>query len=42
MRYFAGLEVTEIGECLAVSERTVKRDWAFARAWLLRELEKGA
>ncbi len=39
MRYFAGLEVTEIAECLGVSERTVKRDWAFARAWLLRELE---
>ena len=42
MRYFAGLEVVEIAECLAVSERTVKRDWAFARAWLLRELELGA
>jgi RNA polymerase sigma factor (TIGR02999 family) len=38
MRYFAGLELTEIGECLEISERTVKRDWAFARAWLLREL----
>jgi len=42
MRYFAGLEVAEIGECLGVSERTVKRDWAFARAWLVRELERGA
>ena len=42
MRYFAGLELAEIGECLAISERTVKRDWAFARAWLLRELEGGA
>ncbi len=41
MRFFAGLEVAEIAECLALSERTVKRDWAFARAWLLRELEKG-
>jgi RNA polymerase sigma-70 factor, ECF subfamily len=39
MRYFAGLELTEIGEVLAISERTVKRDWAFARAWLLAELE---
>lgn len=42
MRYFAGLELSEIAECLAVSERTLKRDWAFARAWLLRELEGGA
>ena len=41
MRYFAGLDVVEIAECLAVSERTVKRDWAFARAWLLREIEVG-
>jgi RNA polymerase sigma factor (TIGR02999 family) len=38
MRYFAGLELVEIAECLAVSERTLKRDWAFARAWLMREL----
>jgi RNA polymerase sigma factor (TIGR02999 family) len=42
MRYFAGLELAEIGEVLAVSERTVKRDWAFARAWLLGELERPA
>jgi RNA polymerase sigma factor (TIGR02999 family) len=39
MRYFAGLELAEIGEVLGVTDRTVKRDWAFARAWLLRELE---
>jgi RNA polymerase sigma factor (TIGR02999 family) len=38
MRYFAGLEHGEIAEVLGVSGRTVKRDWAFARAWLLREL----
>lgn len=41
MRYFAGLEHAEIAEVMAVSERTVKRDWAFARAWLLRELSSG-
>ena len=39
MRYFAGLEFTEIAEVLGVSDRTVKRDWAFARAWLLQELD---
>jgi len=41
MRYFAGLENAEIAEATGVSERTVKRDWAFARAWLLRELSSG-
>lgn len=40
MRYFSGLEVAEIAECLGTSERTTKRDWAFARAWLLTELER--
>lgn len=38
MRFFAGLELAEIGAVLGVTERTVKRDWAFARAWLAREL----
>lgn len=42
MRFFAGLEVEEIAELLGVSDRTVKRDWSFARAWLLRELGTGA
>lgn len=41
MRFFAGLELTEIAAVLGVSERTLKRDWAFARAWLLRELGGG-
>lgn len=40
MRYFGGMELAEIAAVLAVSERTVKRDWAFARAWLARELER--
>ncbi len=38
LRLFAGLEVPEIGEALAISERTVKEDWRMARAWLAREL----
>lgn len=41
LRFFAGLEVEEIAGLLAISERTVKRDWSFARAWLLRELGNG-
>jgi RNA polymerase sigma factor (TIGR02999 family) len=39
MRFFAGLEQREIAEALRVTERTVHRDWVFARAWLLSELE---
>ena len=41
MRCFGGLAYSEIGEALGVTERTVKRDWAFARAWLQCELRKG-
>lgn len=36
--YFVGLPLTEAAELLGVSERTAKRDWAFARAWLFREI----
>lgn len=39
-RYFGGLSVEETAEALAVSPRTVKSDWALARAWLHRELEE--
>lgn len=38
MRYFSGLELREIAGLLEVSQATVKRDWRFARAWLLAEL----
>jgi len=38
MRFFGGLELEEIGAVLGITERTVKRDWAFARAWLAREM----
>jgi RNA polymerase sigma factor (TIGR02999 family) len=37
-RYFAGLTVEETAQALGVSARTVKRNWAFARAWLGREI----
>jgi DNA-directed RNA polymerase specialized sigma24 family protein len=40
MRYFLGLGEAEIGEALNVSERTVKREWSMARAWLRRELDR--
>lgn len=37
-RFFAAMEESEIAEVLGVSERTVRRDWVKARAWLYREL----
>lgn len=41
LRYFAGLSVEETAKALGVSPRTVKRNWAYARAWLGRELNEG-
>lgn len=38
MRFFGGMSEPEIAEALGLSARTVKRDWAMARAWLLGEL----
>jgi RNA polymerase sigma-70 factor, ECF subfamily len=38
MRYFAGLTEGEIAAALDVSERTIKRDWAMARAWMRQQL----
>jgi len=39
LRFFAGLSNEEIAEILETSARTVKREWAHARAWLRGELE---
>lgn len=41
LRYFGGLSVQETAAALDVSERTVKRDWRKARAFLHRELAAG-
>jgi RNA polymerase sigma factor (TIGR02999 family) len=38
LRYFGGLTEEEIVAALEISPRTVRRDWDFAKAWLLREL----
>ena len=38
LRFYAGLEVGEIAAALRVTDRTVRRDWAMARAWLYRDL----
>jgi RNA polymerase sigma factor (TIGR02999 family) len=42
LRYFAGLSVPEAAETLGISPRTADRVWAFARAWLHRDLTDGA
>ena len=39
LRFYAGLSVEETAEALDTSPRSVKRDWAFARAFLLRHLQ---
>jgi RNA polymerase sigma factor (TIGR02999 family) len=39
LRFFGGLEVEEVAEALKVSPVTVKRDWRFAKAWLLRAMQ---
>ncbi|MCW5982506.1 MAG: sigma-70 family RNA polymerase sigma factor [Bryobacteraceae bacterium] len=38
LRYYGGLTVEETAEALRISPRTVKREWAMARAWLQAEL----
>jgi RNA polymerase sigma-70 factor, ECF subfamily len=38
LRFFAGLSVEEAAKALQISDRTVKRDWQFARTWLAKEL----
>ncbi|MEO5799285.1 MAG: ECF-type sigma factor [Gemmatimonadales bacterium] len=39
LRYFGALEWPEVAEVLGASERTVKRDWQFAQAWLRRWMD---
>jgi RNA polymerase sigma factor (TIGR02999 family) len=38
-RYFGGYDEPSTARALGISERTARRDWALARAWLHRELE---
>ena len=39
LRYFGGLSLPDAAATLGISERTAGRQWAFARAWLRREVE---
>ena len=38
LRYFAGITIEETASALGISVRTVNRHWAYARAWLFRQL----
>jgi len=40
LKFFAGLTVEEIGEALEISERTIKREWRIARAWLHQRISR--
>lgn len=40
LRFFSGLSVEDTAGVLGISERTVKRDWQVAKAWLRREISK--
>jgi RNA polymerase sigma factor (TIGR02999 family) len=42
LRSFAGLELEHIGDVVGISLAQVKRDWAFARAWLKARLDRGS
>lgn len=39
LRYFVGMTLEQAAEALGISERTAKRYWAFARAWLHEEIK---
>ena len=39
LRYFAGLSINEAADLMHISRTTAKRYWAFARAWLLAEID---
>jgi RNA polymerase sigma factor (TIGR02999 family) len=41
LRFYAGMSVPETAEATGLSERTVKREWQYARAWLFRALDEG-
>jgi RNA polymerase sigma factor (TIGR02999 family) len=41
LKFFGGLTFSEIGDVLAVDERTAKRDWALARVWFRGQWSEG-
>jgi RNA polymerase sigma factor (TIGR02999 family) len=41
LRFFGGLTANETAQVVGISERTVHREWTFAKAWLRGEISKG-
>jgi RNA polymerase sigma factor (TIGR02999 family) len=41
LRFFGGLTIEEAAAVMEISTATAKREWRLAKAWLLRELERG-
>lgn len=41
LRFFGGLKVEEAAEVMGITDRTARRYWRFARAWLLEALTRG-
>jgi RNA polymerase sigma factor (TIGR02999 family) len=39
LRFFGGLTESEVAQSLDISPATVKRDWDFARTWLMRDMQ---
>jgi RNA polymerase sigma factor (TIGR02999 family) len=39
LRFFAGLDEAEVARVLGLSERSVQRQWSYARAWLFARIE---
>jgi RNA polymerase sigma factor (TIGR02999 family) len=42
LKFFGGRTNQEVAECLAVTERTVERHWAYAKAWLFQDIRAQA
>jgi RNA polymerase sigma factor (sigma-70 family) len=40
LRFFAGMTNDEAAQALGIPERTARRHWSFARAWLFREIRR--
>ncbi|MBC8105362.1 MAG: sigma-70 family RNA polymerase sigma factor [Anaerolineae bacterium] len=42
LRFFVGLSVEETATALGISDRTVKREWQFARTWLSEQMQESS
>lgn len=42
LRFFGGLTIEEVADVLGISRSTAKRDWKVAKAWLSRQMKRGA